>query len=198
VTVTGQLLVAALATLWVVFGVSAASKAGSTRQRAFAKSLRALRLLPASLVLPVAVAVSCVELVIAVGLAAALLGVVIGAWWALSVAVLGMLLAVALLGVLTAGIVLALSRRSTATCACFGASARPLSWRHVLRNGLMLFVGIVGVAIVVGVSPAAVDSAGAGLAGVAGVVVAIVLIRLDEIVELFAPTGLAGRVQVRS
>jgi hypothetical protein len=199
VTVTGQLLVAALATLCVVFGVSAASKAGSTRQRAFAKSLRALRLLPASLVLTVAVAVSCVELMIAVGLAAALVGVVIGAWWALSAAVLSMLLAVALLSVLTAGIVLALSRRSTATCACFGASVRPLSWRHVLRNGLMLLVGVIGTVITVAFSPAVVvDPVGAGLTGVAGVVIAVVLIRLDEIVELFTPTGLAGRSQVRS
>jgi hypothetical protein len=195
---TSQLLVAVVVTLCVVFGVSAASKVASVeRQRVFAESLRALRLLPVSLVAPVAVVISCVES--AVGLAAAFVGVVAGGAWAVSMAVLGMLLAVGLLGVLTAGIVLALRRRITARCACFGASDRPLSWRQVLRNSVMQLVGLFGVVIAVADTPVAVvDPVGSGLAGVVGVVVAVVLIRLDEIVELFAPSGLAGRVQVRS
>jgi hypothetical protein len=195
----GTFLVAALVTLWLMFGVSAARKVASLkRQRAFAESLRALRLLPTSIVVPVAAAVSCVELVIAVGLTAAIPGVMTGAPWALLVAVLGLLVAVGLLAVLTTGIVLALRRRSTAPCACFGASDRPLSWRHVTRNGLMLLVGVVGANIAVAVHPEVVDPIGAGLAGVFGVVIAVLLIRLDEIVELFAPTGSAGRAQVRS
>jgi ABC-type dipeptide/oligopeptide/nickel transport system permease component len=195
----GWLLVAALATLLVVFGVSASSKVtGLARQRAFARSLRALRLLPVSFVVPVAVTLSCVELVIAAGLVAALFGVATDASWALSMATTALLTATALLVVLTAGIVSVLSRRSTASCACFGASERPLSWRHVLRNALMLLVGVAGAAIAVAVSPTAMDPVAAGLAGVVGVIVAVVLIRLDEIVELFAPTGPAGRMRVRS
>jgi hypothetical protein len=195
----GQLFVVGIAALWTIFGTSAVSKvAGLERQRAFAESLRALQVLPVRLVAPAAVVVSGVELGVGVGLVAALPGVIAGASWAVSVAVVALLAAVALLVVLTAGIVLALSRRSTAPCACFGASDRPLSWRHVLRNGLMLLVGVAGVVIAVAFSPAVVDPVGAGLAGVVGVVVAVVLIRLDEIVELFAPSGLAGRVRVRS
>jgi len=197
---TGQLLVAAVAALCVVFGAAAVSKVASVqRQRAFAESLRALRLLPVSLVAPVAVVVSCVELVITAGLAAAFLGVVAGGAWAVWMAVLGMLLAVGLLGVLTAGIVLALRRRSIARCVCFGASDRPLSWRHVVRNSVMQLVGVFGAVIAVATAPVAVvDPVGAGLAAVVGVIVAVVLIRLDEIVELFAPTGPAGRAKLRS
>jgi hypothetical protein len=197
---TGQLLVAAVVTLCVVFGFSAVSKVVSVdRLRAFVESLRALRLLPVWLVGPVAVVVSCVELVIAVGLAAAFVGVVAGGAWAVTMAVLGLLLAVGLLGALTAGIVLALRHRSIAPCACFGASDRPLSWRHVLRNSVMQLVGVTGAVIAVAAAPVAVvDPVGAGLAGVVGAIVAVVLIRLDEIVELFAPTGLAGRAHVRS
>jgi hypothetical protein len=195
----GHLVVAALAVVSVVFGVSAASKvAGVQRQRAFAESLRALRLLPLPLVAPLAAAISCVELVIAVELAAAILGVVAGAPWALSVAVLGLLLAVAVLSALTAGIVLALRRGSAASCACFGASDRPLSRRHVLRNSVMQVVGGSGAVIAAVSQTAVVDPVGAGLAGAVGVIVAVVLIRLDEIVELFAPTGLAGRARMGS
>lgn len=195
----GTLLVAALAVLWVVFVVSATSKLASVpRQRAFARSLRDLRLLPGSLVVPVAAVVSCVELAIAVGLAAALVGLMTGAWWAIPVAGAAVVVAVGLLAVLTTGIVVALRRRSTAPCACFGASDRPLSWRHVLRNGLMLLIGVAGLAVAIVVPPTVVDPAGAGLAGAVGVIVAVLLIRLDEIVELFAPTGLGGRAQVRS
>lgn len=191
----GTLLVAAIVTLWLVFTVSATSKVASVkRQRAFAQSLNALPLLPTPLVVAVAAAVSGVESVIAAGLGTALVGVVISAAWAVQIAVLSMLLAFGLLGVLTGGIVMALRRRSTASCACFGASDRPLSWRHVLRNSLMQLVGVFGVVIAAAATPAVVvDPVGAGLAGAVGVVVAVVLIRLDDIVELFAPTGSAGR-----
>jgi hypothetical protein len=111
----GQLLVAAIAALCAIFGISGASKmAGLERQRAFARSLRALQLLPVPLVAAAAVVVSGVEIGIAAGLAVALPGVIAGASWAVPVVVVALLVAVALLVVLTAGIVLALSRRSTA------------------------------------------------------------------------------------
>jgi hypothetical protein len=195
----GQLLVAALAMLWVVFVVSAAGKvAGSERQSAFARSLRALRLVPVSLVGVLAAAVSGVEVLVAFGLTAALWGVLTGAWWAVPAAVVVAVGAVGLLAVLTAGIVLTLNRRITAPCACFGGSDRSLSWRHVLRNGVMLLVAIAGGAIAVASSPPGVDPVAGGLAGAAGVIVAVVLIRLDEIVELFAPAGRTGRAPLRS
>ncbi|MBO0876621.1 MAG: hypothetical protein J2P19_24865 [Pseudonocardia sp.] len=195
----GQLLVAVLASLWGVFGVSSVSKVISPKRRhAFAGALRALRLFPDSFVAPVAVGVSGLESAIAVGLAAALGGVVAEASWAVWTATVALLVVMTLLGVLTAGIVLALRRRTTAPCACFGPSERPLSWRHVLRNGLMLLVGVAGAAIAVFARPVVADLASAGLAGAVGVIIAAVLIRLDEIVELFTPTGLAGRARARS
>jgi methylamine utilization protein MauE len=194
-----ELLVAVLGALSVIFGTSAVTKlAGLERQQAFARSLRALRLLPAPFVVPVAAAVSAVEVGIFTGTAAALLGTVTGASWGVPVAVVALLLAVGLLVVLTVGIVVALHRHRIAPCACFSRSDRPLSWRHVLRNGLMLLVGVTGVTIAVAVTPAAPDPVAAGVAGATSVVVAVVLVRLDEILELFAPSNPGGRVQARS
>lgn len=195
---TVQSVVSALAALCSVFGASALSKVASLkRRRAFTASVRALRLLPVPLVVPVAAAVSWAELALAAGLAAAILGVVTSASWAFSVALLGLLCAVGLLGVLTAGIVLALRGHNTAPCACFGASDRRLSWRHVLRNSVMQLVGVSGAGLAATASPATVvDPVGAALACAAGAVLAVVLIRLDEVVELFAPTGPTRRAQV--
>jgi hypothetical protein len=194
---TGYPLVLATASTGVVLAASATSKLRTVAgYRAFARSLRALGLVPAALVGAVAVVITAVEAGTAIGLVAALAGVVAGAAWAVPAAVAALLVAVALLAVLSVGIALALRRRSTATCACFGAADRPLSARHVLRNAAMLSVALMGVVAAVVVPPAAVDLAGVALCGPVGAVIAVVLIRLDELVELFAPTG-AGRPRVR-
>jgi uncharacterized membrane protein YphA (DoxX/SURF4 family) len=50
--------------------------------------------------------------------------------------------AIAVLAVFTAWIVVHLARGQHPPCACFGSlSLAPLSWRHVVRNGVLLALG---------------------------------------------------------
>ena len=183
-------LVGVVAMLWIVFGMSAASKFRSgERQRAFAESLRALRLLPDRVLRPVSVGITCVEIGIFVGLSLSAFGLVTGVVGAPSVVIATLAVAVGLLVVMTGGIALALARGAMGTCACFGVSDQPLSRRHVVRNGLLLLVALSGVAVANDIPPGDVDPLGVALAGVVGAVVAFILIRLDDLIDLFAPVN---------
>jgi hypothetical protein len=117
------------------------------------------------------------------GIAAVLLGMVTGASWGVPVAVVTLLLAVGLRVVLTVGIVVAPRRRRVVPCACF---AGPIGNCDAARRRA------------IAVTPAALDPVGVGVAGAASVVVAVVWVRLNEILELFAPSGPSGRAQARS
>ena len=189
-----ELLLGAVVVLWVVFSVSAASKSGSARrQRAFAASLRPLKVLSERLLAPAALAVTVAEIAVVAGLSWVLLGFVAGVPGTQSVAAAALAAATVLLAVLTGGIVLALRRGSRASCACFGAAERPLSRRHLVRNGLLILIAAGGVAVVDHVPRDAAQLPAVLLAGSVGAVVALVLIRLDDLVELFAPVGTTGR-----
>lgn len=174
------LVVGAVALLCVVFVVSATSKLRDGR--AFTASLRDLRLLPSRWVRSVAATVTVGEVVVAGGLAGTgILLVARSAGHALTVAVLA--LAGLLMLVLTTGIALALRRGTGGRCACFGATERPLGRRHLVRNGVLLFAVVLGLAGLGDGHP--VQVAGALIAAGAGALGAVVLIQLDDIVELF-------------
>jgi hypothetical protein len=181
---------------WMVFGASAASKVRSGEsRRAFVESLRPLCLLPDRLVRPVAVAVTCVEIGIFLGLSWGASGLVAGVAGTPAVVVASLVLAVGLLVVLTGGIALALARGTTATCACFGASDQSLSRRHVIRNGVLLLAALTGAVATNFIPVGHVEPLGVALAGVSGTVAALVLVRLDDLIDLFAPVGGTSRAR---
>jgi Methylamine utilisation protein MauE len=167
--------------LWLVFAVSTAGKLRTWR--GFVASLRPLGLLPGRLVPATAVAVATAEVTVLLGLSAAVAGVLDLVPAGPVVRFGGLVAAAALLGVLTGGIALALRRGSSAPCACFGASTRPLGGRHLVRNAILLLVA--AGALVTPAGP--VVPAGALLGAAAGALVAVLLIRLDDLVELLAP-----------
>ena len=151
--------------------------------RDFAESLRRLGLLPGRLVGVTAVAVVAAEVTVLLGLSAAVAGVLDLVPAGPVVRFGGLVVAAALLGVLTVGIALALRRGTSAPCACFGASTRPLGGRHLVRNTLLLLV----TAGALGTPAGPVAPAGVLLGVAAGALVAVLLVRLDDLVELFAP-----------
>jgi hypothetical protein len=188
------LLPGAVVALWVVFAVSAAGKStGVRRQGAFAESLRPLALIPERLLAPTALAVTGAEIVVVAGLTWAFLGIATGSAGTRSVAIAALVLAAALLAVLTGGIAVALNRGTTASCACFGAAERPLSRRHLVRNGVLFLIAVAGAGVAGQVPVAAVDPPAVLLAGATGAVGALVLIRFDDLVDLFTPASPAGR-----
>ncbi|MGV9212717.1 MauE/DoxX family redox-associated membrane protein [Micromonospora sp. RB23] len=101
---------------------------------------------------------------------------------------LGLLLAAGLLGVLTAAIVSALRRDARPACRCFGAADTPIGARHVTRNVLLFAVallGLLGWATATGPPPSAPTVL---LAVGVAVPLAAVVVRLDDLVALFAST----------
>ncbi|SCG65813.1 Methylamine utilisation protein MauE [Micromonospora halophytica] len=100
----------------------------------------------------------------------------------------GSALAVALLGVLTAALVAALRRGERPACRCFGAGDTPIGRRHVLRNLALGAVALLGLAAGLnggGGSPS--SSAAVLLAAGVALPLAAVVVRLDDLVALFAP-----------
>ncbi|MFG1923028.1 MauE/DoxX family redox-associated membrane protein [Cryptosporangium sp. NPDC048952] len=176
-------LVAALA---VIFGVSAFGKARSRAAlRGFTTSLRGWRVVPVPLVGAVAVAVAGLEIVVVAGALAALATSAAGsAWRPFAVGTLG--LSAILLAGLSGGIALALRRGPGATCACFGATERPLNAGHLWRDVVLVLACAVGVALAVGAGSHATDPAGTIVATFAGAVVGLLVARLDDLIDLFS------------
>jgi hypothetical protein len=178
-----------LATLWCVFAASSWSKARSRPAlRAFADSLRPLPLLAARLVDPVAVLVTIAELVLVLGITWSVLAMAAGWPAARPGGILVLVLALLLLAVLTTGVILAVRRDIGARCACFGATQQPLSWRHVVRNALLLAVTAAALVTVAAAQTHPLPVAGVLISVAAGSVGALILVRLDDLVELFLPT----------
>ncbi|MEU0563642.1 MauE/DoxX family redox-associated membrane protein [Dactylosporangium sp. NPDC006015] len=177
-----------LAALGCVFAASAWSKLRSrAAQQAFAESLRPVPLVPAGHVTGVAMAATVAEAGLVAGLAAAAVAVT-GGWppaRPLTMTVLA--LTGALLAVFTTGVALAVRRGTGARCACFGAAERPLSARHLVRNGLLLAAtgtAALGIAMT---RTQPLDLAGTAVALTTGAVCGLLVIRLDDLVDLFTP-----------
>ena len=187
------LVTGAATALWVVFAVSAAGKVrGTARQRAFAASLRPLGFIPERLLRSTALAVTAAEVAAVAGLSCVPFGTGAAGAPARLVAAAALVLAAVLLAVLTGGIALALGRGATASCACFGAAERPLSRRHLMRNVALLAIAVCGVGLADQLPRSTAELPAAVLAGLGGAVVALLLVRLDDIVDLFAPAAAAA------
>jgi len=103
---------------------------------------------------------------------------------------LGLVAAVALLGVFTVGIQRAIARGSRTACACFGVSSTMIGRHHLIRNAALIAVAATG--LVAHSQTAALaqwaNPAGAALAVAAGALAALPVVQLDHIVALFSPT----------
>ncbi|MCO1653683.1 MauE/DoxX family redox-associated membrane protein [Pseudonocardia humida] len=110
----------------------------------------------------------------------------------------GSALALALLAVLTGGIVRTVRRGLAEPCRCFGAARRPLGRVHVVRNAVLgavaLAGGVAGLLDAGPPAPGALPPVVGVLVGVvAGLTLAAVLVRFEELVELFGPLPAPGR-----
>jgi hypothetical protein len=101
--------------------------------------------------------------------------------------VLGFLLSAGLLVVFAAAIAQSLRQGNRAPCRCFGASSTPLGRRHIVRNAALIAVSLLGLGVALAGGP--VDVVAGLVAAAAGLFVGAVVMRLDDIVSLFAPSG---------
>jgi Methylamine utilisation protein MauE len=159
--------------LGLVFLVSSLSKVRAPVP--FVESVRDLRLIPIRQVKAVAVLTIAVE-------AATVVLLVVPSGTANAT---GFAMAAVALGAFTAAIVVTVRRGTVAGCRCFGGSAAPFGWHHVVRNGLLLAAAAAGAyASAAGSAP---PSLPAGLLAVpAGVVCAALVVRLDDLVDVFS------------
>ncbi|WP_406329345.1 MauE/DoxX family redox-associated membrane protein [Streptomyces sp. NBC_00203] len=156
----------------VVFAASASGKLrGRKAFGEFAAGLGAMRVMPGGWVRPAAAAVAGTEAAVAVLLAVP------------AVTAAGMGLAVLLLAVFTGAIALVLRRGTQASCPCFGAAATPFGVRHLARNGVLVAVAVTGLATT---GPGSVAAGGVLLAVLTGAVAASLVVRLDDVIDLFA------------
>jgi hypothetical protein len=204
-----ELVIAALMTAVVTYGISATAKLRSRRAfRDFRAGLAATALVSRPLTGPVAAALAAAEVAVA-GLCATALtmtflsrpgapaGTFLAGTFLAGTVLTGTVLtgaalasAAALTAVLTAGVAVAVRRGVTAPCACFGSRGRaPLSGVHLTRNACLLTVLVAG-AGGAGLERWPPGPAAAALAAVAGGVSALLLTRLDELTALF---GTAAR-----
>lgn len=176
---------ALLALLCTVFAASAYGKVRSTTAwQSFMSSLKPLGLVPERLLRPAAIVLPAVELALAIALLAGVLGGFAKLDGVLAIARWAAAGAIAVLFVLTVGVATAVARRTKASCACFGASTRPLGRLHVVRNATLLIIAVLAL-LATGDRSA---SAGALVVGaVAGVVGAALIIRLEDLADLFFP-----------
>jgi hypothetical protein len=194
-----ELVIAALTTAAVTYGISAAAKLRSRRAfHDFRAGLAATTLVSRPLTGPVACALAGAETAVA-GLCVTALtmafvsrpGAPAGTFMAGTVLTSGALAsAAALTAVLTAGIAVAVRRGVAAPCACFGSRGRvPLSGVHLTRNACLLAVLAAGAggAVFERWPP---TPAVAALAAVAGGVSALLITHLDDLTALF---GTAAR-----
>ncbi|MEJ3749588.1 MauE/DoxX family redox-associated membrane protein [Actinomycetes bacterium KLBMP 9797] len=172
------LLLFARCLIGLTFALSAWSKLRGGREfRAFAASLRDMRVLPARLVGPVAGTVAVAE---------AAVPVLLLPLPAPGLATLGFLLAGALLAAFTVAVVAVLRRGVPASCRCFGGpTAAPFRRHHVVRNLALIAVAAAGVYAAVADTPA---GAAVALAVPPAAVAALIVARLDDLVALFTPT----------
>ncbi|WP_244224336.1 MauE/DoxX family redox-associated membrane protein [Corallococcus sicarius] len=163
--------------LAVVFALAAGSKARSRESfKDFTRTLGSFGVPKALAGAPLAAAV-----VLAEALCVLLL---------LAAAPAGYALALMLLGGFTLGLVRAWRGAAPVSCRCFGASATPVGPGHLVRNGLLLSVGVLG-ALGHQAGPAPLEAA--LLAGAVGGLAGVFVTRWDDLVFLLRgpqPTAL--------
>lgn len=113
----------------------------------------------------------------------------------------GLALAAVLLAGFTVAMALRLRRGTPTHCRCFGATDVPVSTRHLVRNAVLL--AVVGAAVVAATATGGTGgwdagwdgsrAAGSAVAAALAACLAVLVIRLDDVVALFLPTGLPPR-----
>ncbi len=169
----------------VVFVVSATGKLRNPD--GFRDSLAPLSIVPRRLVRPMAIALTSAEIVAAVAVCWGVVAALLGRPLAQPIGLTGLVLSALLLVVLTAGIAIEVRRGSTAGCACFGVTSHRLGTRHLVRNALLVVCVVAGLSTYPMVATQTVRPGGALVALAGGLAVALILIRLDDLVDLFAP-----------
>jgi hypothetical protein len=167
--------------LAAVFGWSAVTKL--TGRRAFTAFREATaRLVPAPRRHTAAAAVAVVSGEVAAAVALAFP----------ATAPAGLVLALVLLTAFTVAVAAAIRRGSTASCNCFGHSARSVGPHHLVRNGFLLVVAGTGLVAGPGGGSGA-DIAGLALAGGCAAVLAVLVVSADALADLFAAEPVASR-----
>ncbi len=161
----------------IVFAVAVVGKlVGRDAFPAFVRSLVQMKVVPDRVAGVAARASVVTELLIVVLLAVPL------RW----TAAVGFVLAAGLLLVFGGAIALSLRHGNRAPCRCFGASATPLGTRHLVRNGLLVMIALVGLAGTL--ASGGVELAGVLLAAGTGLVVGLIMTAYDDIAELLRPS----------
>lgn len=99
----------------------------------------------------------------------------------------GLGLASGLSAVLAAGVAVVARRGLDVRCRCFGGGDERIGGQHVVRNVLILLVGCAGLAARLSAPGGRVEAPGVALAVVAAGIAAALVVRLDDLVDLFAP-----------
>ena len=183
-----ELVIAVLSAGCCVYLTSATAKLrGRSAYASFEAGLTETRLISPRLLPAAAAALVACEALVAVSLAAAAVLTAVTVTGAAAVTDSALGLAIALTGILAAGVAVILRRGTSAACACFGsATERTLGRPQLVRNlGLL---ALLAVALACAQPARGQPPAGAAAVAVlAGAVAGLLLIRFDDLIALFAP-----------
>jgi hypothetical protein len=186
-----EFVIAVLVCTAVVYGTSATAKLSSrAAYLAYQSGLGDTSLVSSRRLPALAAALAFGEAVVAAALVAAVIATTTPVGQLMSLTSLAA--AAVLTGILTVGVAITIRGGTGARCACFGASSvRPLSAAHVCRDASLLLLVTVGL-IAAASQHDRPTLAGLAVAGPAAVVAGLLLIRLDDLIDLFAPMPAAG------
>ncbi|MDP9845353.1 hypothetical protein J2853_004564 [Streptosporangium lutulentum] len=108
-------------------------------------------------------------------------------------AVIGFALSAVLLTGFAAGIAGALRRGERTPCRCFGAAGTRLGPAHLVRNLVLAVIAAVGLAVSLSAPAAPVQPAPAAVLVVASLAGAALVIRMDDLITLFAPPSVSSK-----
>jgi hypothetical protein len=166
----------------LLLGVFVVALVGKVRRRSayreFVGSVRALGVVPHRMSGVVAAAVTATEAAVVLLLTAP------------STVLAGFGLTTVLLAAFTTGILLALRKGRRAPCHCFGASSTPLGVVHVVRNLVLIAVGVAGLLAGLVAAGQATHPEGLLLAVIAALLGLLPVLRMDDLMVLFStPTA---------
>jgi hypothetical protein len=164
------------ATVATVFALAVAGKViGAGAFTEFTRSVIDMNAVPRRLALPAAWATVLTE-----GLTVVLVLIPLR-----SAGIVGCALALVLTAAFSSAIARSIRAGNQAACRCFGRSSTPLRARHLVRNGLLLLMALLGLVASSSGSSAAWSSA--LVSAVAGLFIGLAVAGFDEIAQLLAP-----------
>jgi hypothetical protein len=169
------LAIGSRAALGLVFALAVIGKVINAKAfTEFTRSIIDMNAVPRSLAMPAARATVVAE-------AATVVTVLIPVKQA---GILGCALALVLTAVFTNAILRSIRSGNQVACRCFGRSSTPLGGRHLVRNGLLLLMSLLG--LVGSLSGSSAVWSGALVSATAGVFAGLVVSSFDDIAELLA------------